>query len=117
MRHARARRTFDLACVVPDSGDVAAGGGSPSRACKGSSSRLHAVTKLLLLDASDARGRSATWRRGAARKVDSLGRLRGPPAVSLSPPFFSVTVTGDEEEEHVMKGLGLLIVIFGLELC
>ena len=54
---------------------------------------------------------------GAARKVDSLGRLRGPPAISLSPPFFSVTITGDEEEEHVMKGLGLLIVIFGLELC
>ena len=117
MRHAHARRTFDLACVVPDSGGVAAGGGSPSRACKGSSSRLHAVTRPLQLDASDAGGRSATWRRGAARKVDSLGRLQGPPAISLSPPFFSVTVTGDEEEEHVMKGLGLLIVIFGLELC
>ena len=25
---------------------------------------------------------------GAARKVDSLGRLRGPPAISISPPFF-----------------------------
>ena len=117
MRHARTRRTFDLACVVPDSGSVAAGGGNPSHACKGSSSRLHAITKPLQLDASDAGGRSATWRRGAARKVDSLGRLRGPPAISLSPPFFSVTVAGDEEKEHVMKGLGLLFVIFGLEFC
>ena len=84
---------------------------------EGCSSRLHTDTKPLQLDASDAGGRSATWRRGAARKVDSLGRLRGPPAISLSPPVFSVTVTGDEEEEHVTKGLGLLIIIFGLELC
>ena len=94
MRHARARHTFDLACAVPDSGGVAARRGSPSRACEGSSSRFHAVTKLLQLDASDTGGRSATWRRGAARKVDSLGRLRGPPrGLSLSPPFFSVAVT------------------------
>ena len=36
--------------------------------------------------------------------------------VSLT-SIFSVTVSGDEEEENVMKGLGLLIDIFRLELC
>ena len=51
-----------------------------------------------------------------AREDGSLDQLRGPPAMSLSPPFFSVTVTGDEEEEHAVKGLGLPIDIFGLGL-
>ena len=66
-RHAaRARkRTFDLACVVPDSGSVTAGRESPSRACKGCSSRLHTVTRLLQLDVFDGGGSSATRRRSA----------------------------------------------------
>ncbi|WKA09014.1 hypothetical protein VitviT2T_026693 [Vitis vinifera] len=62
MRHARARRTFDLACVIPDSGGVAAGRGSPSRACKGCSSKLHTVNRPLQLDVFDGGGSSATRR-------------------------------------------------------
>ena len=68
------------------------------RSYEGCSSRLHTDTRLLQLGMSEV-----------AREDGSLDQLRGPPAMSLSPPFFSVTVSEDEEEKHVIKGLALLI--------
>ena len=65
---------------------------------EGCSNRLHTDTRPLQLGMSEV-----------AREDGSLDQLRGPPAMSLSPPFFSVTVSEDEEEKHVIKGLALLI--------
>ena len=77
---------------------------------------LHAPTKAAAAGLSTDTRSLQLGMSEVAREVGSLDQLRGPPATPLSPTFFSITVTRDEEEEHVMKGLGLPIGIFGLGL-
>ena len=103
MRHARARRAFDLACAVPDSGGVAAGGGGPSRACRGSSSRLHARPQLQAstptLECDAERGTGGDSRDGG---VDSgqLGQILRPSGAASLTSISPVAVPGGEEEDE-----------------
>ena len=73
---------------------TSAGRGSPSRACKGCSSRLHTVTRLPQLDVFDGGGSSATRRRGAERRqFGPASRAPATPLVSIS---FVVTAWSEE---------------------
>ena len=103
MRHARARRTFDLDCAVPDSGGVAAGGGGPSRACRGSSSRLHARPQLQAstptLECDGERGTGGDSRGGGVDSGQPGQILRPSGAASLT-SISPVAVPGGEEEDE-----------------
>ena len=103
MRHARARRTFDLACAVPDSGGVADGGGGPSRACRGSSSRLHARPQLQAstptLECNGERGTGGDSRGGGVDNGQPGQILRPSGAASLT-SISPVAVPGGEEEDE-----------------
>ena len=110
LRHARARRTFDLACAVPDSGGVAAGGGGSSRACRGSSSRLHARPQLQAstptlqastpkLECDGERGTGGDSRGGGVDSGQPGQILRPSGAASLT-SISLVAVPGGEEEDE-----------------
>ena len=110
LRHARARRTFDLACAVPDSGGVAAGGGDSSRACRGSSSRLHARPQLQAstptlqastpkLECDGERGTGGDSRGGGVDSGQPGQILRPSGAASLT-SISPVAVLGGEEEDE-----------------
>ena len=103
-----------------DSGGVAAGGGGPSRACRGSSSRLHARPQLRAstptLECDGERGTGGDSRGGGVDSGQPGQILRPSGAASLT-SISPVAVAVGEEEDDLKACWWTWSFGFGLGLC
>ena len=103
-----------------DSGGVAAGGGGPSRACRGSSSRLHARPQLRASTPTlECDGERGTGGEGRGGGVDSgqPGQILRPSGAASLTSISPVAVSVGEEEDDLKACWWTWSFGFGLGLC
>nr|CAN78843.1 hypothetical protein VITISV_015164 [Vitis vinifera] len=103
-----------------DSGGVAAGGGGPSRACRGSSSRLHARPQLQASTPTlECDGERGTGGEGRGGGVDSgqPGQILRPSGAASLTSISPVAVSVGEEEDDLKACWWTWSFGFGLGLC